>query len=198
MIRLAFLLFLLPVMSLAQDLPALFDVTGVAKDDVLNVRAAPSGNAPIVGSLNPGATSIEVTETNDSGTWGRLNVGETSGWASLRYLERQPGDPDYALARSLRCFGTEPFWSLSLTQGQEAVFSTPDSQAVFPGAGLLTASRNTPGHFAVGFDDSTAIIRRATCSDGMSDQNFGLTIDLLLSHGGDTALYSGCCRIDPR
>ena len=44
----------------AQDFPALFSVTGVANSDVLNIRAEPSAQSPIVGHFAPHQTSIEV------------------------------------------------------------------------------------------------------------------------------------------
>ncbi|MGB3280174.1 MAG: peptide-binding protein, partial [Pseudorhodobacter sp.] len=44
----------------AETLPALFDVTGVAADDVLNLRAAPDGVAEILGALGPSAKDVEV------------------------------------------------------------------------------------------------------------------------------------------
>ena len=197
MIRVALFLVLFPVMALAQGLPALFDVSNVAADDVLNIRSGPMASASLVGHLPHDASGIEVVETNESGSWGRINIGETSGWLSLRYLARQSGNPDYALTQRFQCFGTEPFWSLSVVQGQSAEFTTPEYQTTIPGAGLLTISRNTPGHYAVGFGNSVAVIRRSSCSDGMSDRAFGLSVDLLLSHGGDSGLYSGCCSLLP-
>ena len=38
----------------------MFDVTGVAANDVLNIRAAPDASAEIIGTLSPNARDIEV------------------------------------------------------------------------------------------------------------------------------------------
>jgi hypothetical protein len=73
------------------SLPALFDVTGVASGDVLNLRAEPSAQATIIGSFPADATGIEVIATDSSGRWGQVNAVERAGWASLAYLARQPG-----------------------------------------------------------------------------------------------------------
>ena len=50
----------LPSGAAAKGLPALHDVTGVAADDVLNVRARPDASAPVLGALTPDATGVEV------------------------------------------------------------------------------------------------------------------------------------------
>ncbi|MFD2813860.1 SH3 domain-containing protein [Paracoccus aerius] len=55
-------------------LPTLFDVTGVASDDVLNIRAEPNAKAAIIGTLAPDAFRIEVVEERQG--WARVNTGE--------------------------------------------------------------------------------------------------------------------------
>ncbi len=184
-----------PVTLLAEPLPALYDVTGVAVGDVLNVRAAPSGNAEKYGELAATAQDIEVTVLNDAGTWGRINIGEGSGWVSMRYLNRHEDNPDYALAHALSCFGTEPFWSAEITQGQGVTVITPETNVDIPGAGLFIPANGRSDLFAIGFADSSAQVRRAECNDGMSDREFGLQIGLFLRHDHSATLYSGCCSI---
>lgn len=181
--------------SAADQFPALHDVTGVATNDVLNVRAQPNAGSNKLGALGPGQRNVEVVGTDATGRWGLVNVGETSGWAALRYLRRQAGDPGYIIAASLTCFGTEPFWSLRLKQGQSGKFSTPSQVDPLTEAGFLIPGANRPDRFFVGLGTtSMAILRREICSDGMSDRTFGIAIDLL-SNRGDTMLYSGCCSI---
>ena len=51
MIRILFALLLTVSAATAQTLPALHDVTGVAADDVLNVREAPRGTASRLGGI---------------------------------------------------------------------------------------------------------------------------------------------------
>ena len=195
---LAALLCLLATPLSAQTvLPWLHDVTGVAANDELNIRQAPSASAPAIGALPPDARDVEVIAADPSGKWGQVNVGETSGWAALRFLA--PQDPgDYALHRSLDCSGTEPFWTLRITQGQSAEWITPDEREALPSAGTLTPAFGRTDRYSIGFGDGggTAIIRRSMCSDDMTDRAYGLEIDYLFDRDGPT-LYTGCCSLSP-
>ena len=74
------------VLPVSTNLPARFSVTGVAADDVLNVRAAPDPAAPILAELPPDATGVEVIALSDDGAWALLPRPEGQGWASTRFL----------------------------------------------------------------------------------------------------------------
>ncbi len=178
----------------SDDLPALYDVTGVASDDTLNIRAEPSGGAQKQGELLYDAKGIEVTAHNTDSTWGRVNTGEVSGWVSLRYLAAQPRG-DYALVREMRCFGTEPFWDLMMVQGQWMRLGTPEGKDVKFHAGLLQSASGHPHRFSIrGSGDKgvlVGVIRRQQCSDGMSDRLYGLEIDAVL----DDSHFTGCCTL---
>lgn len=197
MMRLVLALLALPALAAAQEFPALYDVAGVAADDVLNVRAAPDASAEIVGTLAPDARNVEVVAPGPDRDWGRVNAGERSGWASLAYLARQGGQPAGEPITSFHCAGTEPFWSFDVTAG-EGRFATPE------GPGETTALEDPV--MANGRTDSwalrglsgglTAIVTRQLCSDGMSDRAYGLSLDLILSDGG-MSYYSGCCELSP-
>ncbi len=179
----------------AQDLPALFDVDGVAADDVLNVRAAPDAGAAIVGSLSPDAAGVEVTAID--GGWARVNSGERSGWAALGYLSTVPGGT-FPRARGLRCFGTEPFWSLRIVQEGAARYESMEGAGLDLMAGAVLPGANVPdrfGLFAAGPAGSAAVsLRRENCSDGMSDRLYGLSAEVILG-GGMSAVLSGCCSV---
>lgn len=189
---------LLVLPGLAQagpDYPMLHDVTGVAGDDALNVRAAPTPQAPIVGTLAHDQTAIEVLAVDASGKWGRVNVAETSGWASMRYLAPRPNPGDYALAQVLQCFGTEPFWTLDLVQGRMAALTGPHQNSERLPAGLLSTSENRTDHFVTGLGkDAFLVVSVEICSDGMSDRQFGLAANLVTFDPG-LRLRSGCCRL---
>lgn len=212
MIRLlAVVLMFLPWHALAQEIfPALYDVTGVASDDVLNVRAAPGASAEMIGSLAPDATGIEVVALSDDGAWGRVNTGEASGWTAMRFLVRQPGqgadDWSTGLApATIDCFGTEPFWTLTLRPGGTLAYSALGHAdgATRPGGYeplSPTASTGKRGFF--GWLETeplglTGIIGHGTCSDGMSDRLYGLEIDLIVSDGDGDRIATGCCRLRP-
>ena len=197
--------------AVAQDIfPALYDVAGVASDDVLNVRDAPSAGSEIIGTFAPGESGIEVIALSQDGGWGLVNKEERAGWTAMRFLARQPGQmaADWASGlapRALDCFGTEPFWGLSLRPGGTFEFTDP-----FQGDGgalagtyvplATSASSGKRGLFATiaGYPAwLTGIISFETCSDGMSDQLYGLGLDLARGDPTGGRLDAGCCSLVP-
>lgn len=197
--RVAPILFaLLPLPSVAQSdiLPALHDVAGVAADDVLNVRAGPGTGFEAVGSLAPSETGIEAVEASEDGRWLRVNSGEGSGWVSARYLSRTGPDWAEGLPDPLRCFGTEPFWSLEVSGG-EIEFSTPDAPSWSLPVEEEIAALGRPMRFAVVATDVTMVVTGGLCSDGMSNRLFGLSTDIVIDRGEGSVMVSGCCSIAP-
>lgn len=200
--RLACLLVLLALPAAAQDLrhPALYDVAGVEADDVLNLRAGPTVDQPVIGTLAPDAEDVEVMRINESGTWGLVARPEGRGWASLAFLQRQPAFEEGTLPRPLYCSGTEPFWSLSLLPDGQATLSEPGS----PDVPLTeTWSGKPEGRLGTTFGitlsapdgRATAIVEREMCSDGMSDRPYGFAVEVLLQGGTAPRLLSGCCSL---
>jgi uncharacterized membrane protein len=187
----------------AQELPAFHAVTGVATDDVLNLRAAPDATATVIGTLAPDATGIEVVDVQ--GDWAEVSAGEITGFANLRYLRREDG-PDWNLLQTpLACVGTEPFWSLEIDPAAgETRYQTPEDTApqiaelteVWPGVQPWAPSA------AVGLPTGLAVLQPLICSDGMSDRSYGIVIDVFLNGAGDgvegasgRTRLSGCCRL---
>ncbi|NDV02854.1 SH3 domain-containing protein [Pseudoroseicyclus tamaricis] len=178
-----------------EALPALYDVAGVAADDVLNLREGPGVEHAVIGELAPGAESVEVTALSEDGGWGRVNVEGRSGWASMAYLERQPGQYDSFPPGIAACFGTEPFWRLEET-GDGWQVTLPGEPAVSWAPGLPADPMGRPGVFAwLGEDGAGAlVVARESCSDGMSDRLFGLSAALVTAEGG-AVLRTGCCSL---
>lgn len=195
MIRLAALAIWLAALPLQADVyPALHEVTGVAADDVLNIRVAPDAGSAIIGTLAPDATGVEVVGVQ--GDWSVVNTDEGSGFAATRYLTRSDGPDWTALQSPLTCIGTEPFWSLQIDpDAGETRFQTPEDEAphiapvatVWPGQPWSATA-------AVALPDGLAVLTPAECSDGMSDRSYGIAADLFLS-GPKTSRLSGCCRL---
>ncbi|WP_207100731.1 COG3650 family protein [Paracoccus shandongensis] len=177
-------------------LPTLFDVSGVAADDVLNIRAEPEAKAAIVGTLAPDAKAIEVVEERQG--WARVNAGESTGWVSMRYLAYrtdvwQPG----ALPAGFRCLGTEPFWD-ARREGGDLVLRTPENQTGDRRPVQAVLDRGVfrdPARVVVA-RDMTLFSQPQICSDGMSDRIFGLSATLVI-HGDSPRMLSGCCSIQP-
>ncbi len=194
MIRVALALLWLAAPLRAEVYPALHDVTGVAANDVLNIRAEPDAGSPVIGTLDPNARSVEVIAVTDG--WALVNIDESSGYASMRFLARS-AEPDWtALERPLTCLGTEPFWSLEIDPAAgETRFRTPEDEAAHT-APITVTWPAMPGSrtAAVALPDGLAVLAPAACSDGMSDRGYGIAADLFLT-GPDPAHLSGCCRL---
>lgn len=176
-------------------LPTLFDVTGVASDDVLNIRAAPEAGAEIIGSFAPNAKNIEVVAEQKG--WSQVDTGEQSGWVSSRYLNYQtevwePGK----LPDSFSCYGTEPFWNVKL-KGNQLVLGTPDSEDDSRNIQTVldTGAFRHPMR-AVVAEGMTLTATPQQCSDGMSDRTLGLAAHVII-HGDKPRMLTGCCSIQP-
>lgn len=214
MIRLAFLVFLAvttPAFATQDGWPALYDVTGVASDDVLNIRSEPGVTGDVIGSLEPDAVDIEVILPDDHYSWGMVNTGEGTGWVSLAYLARQPGQWLGQFPDIRQCFGTEPFWALDVSK-PGVQLTSPDQPAI---SGLITekygsASRRDRFVYRgqLNIDDAGPLelslsLRMEQCSDGMSDRAYGIEVDMLVADpeitdgSHESGLYSGCCSIAP-
>jgi len=188
---------LLAAPAAAQDFPAMYRVVGVAAGDVLNVRAEPNARAPVVGRFARTQARIEVVGLSGDGNWGLVRSGEGIGWSSLRYLQRERSDSWRDGQQSLTCLGTEPFWNLT--------FFLPDNRAEYVAPDdsfeMRTDAPNLPGTqfpptLALPFQgarDGVAVVRGGLCSDGMSDQLFGLEVQVYW-RGQSTGL-NGCCAL---
>ena len=185
-----------------QILPALFNVTDVAANDVLNVRLAPKGSAPIIGALPPDATLIEVTALSADGQWGRINLGEAAGWANLRFLRRDSSADWTEMTTPMTCSGTEPFWSLSMDSANGNLILSDMDQPLLPmeidwlrraSGTVATIGLSLRGDATGGF----ATLRGAECSDGMSDRLSAIAITLFLKGEGAPAGLVGCCNLAP-
>lgn len=189
-----------PGSAVADTFPALYSVTGVRSDDVLNVRAVPNASASQLGYLEPDATGVEVIALSDNGRWGQVNMVERAGWVSMRYMTRDDAPEWYSGAAPLSCLGTEPFWSVTASlPGNTVTFSTPEvtlnstTQAdALPG----TVFPRTLALPLRGDAEGMIVVRAESCFDNMSDRAYGLTA---LLYRADTAEgYAGCCLLSQR
>ncbi|KGJ12377.1 peptide-binding protein [Paracoccus versutus] len=193
-----------PLAVQAQDhLPNLFDVTVVETWDTLNVREAPDGKAKVIGRLASTAKGVELLSRDASGKWGRVNVGETTGWVALRFLKPQatvwkPAE----LPLALHCSGTEPFWSVKTVQ-KGLVFSEPDQpeRQLSLRKVMDRGIEGEPTRGIIAGDDKgrlTAFLRPEQCSDGMSDRSYALAVAVILDgQEQPSRMLTGCCSIAP-
>lgn len=185
-------------MAAAQDFPALYDVRGVADGDVLNIRATPDAGGDILGNYPPARTGVEVLRLSPDGRWAEVGLPEGNGWVATRYLAAVPQTE--ALSLPLRCSGTEPFWTLTLSD-TEAGLRTPEADIPLK----MTANMRARNGFTASLaePDGTqwqVIAQVMQCSDGMSDRMFGLRA-LVSGRGANGAgegpeIYAGCCTLE--
>lgn len=201
-----------PAMATTDAYPALYDVVGVASDDVLNIRSGPGTEYPVIGTLAPDAEGIEVIAPSADVSWAKINVGEETGWVSLTFVVPQPGQLNGSFPKVRHCFGTEPFWSLNYAPPGISLSSlgNPSMDGVisslFTSKGRRYRFAYTGSFFptANGDRDIHLSVRREICSDGMSDREYGIAVDMLItrptSRGNNdgTGLYSGCCSLIPQ
>lgn len=179
--------------------PAYYEVTDVAADDVLNIRAEPDAGAEIVGSFLPGAAPVEVLYTVEG--WAYVSAGERMGWTSARFLTEieVPKIADSDLPQGLVCAGTEPFWSLAFEQ-ETAFFNAIDAEElqfdVTDAGGFGGAGPNRQYVLANGAGfEATAIMGNEICSDGMSARAYPRRFDMVMTSQLGTSGYTGCCSV---
>lgn len=190
------LILALPGGAGAQDLPGLYSVTGVAADDVLNIRALPDAKSEVIGALAPDATGVEVVALAEGGRWGRVNAGEQAGWAAMRFLAPDDEAPWWQLAAPLSCYGTEPFWGLQIAPGgASARLSDPNAGDHDLGPATLWDRPMNRAGLGLSFAGGFATIEARACDDGMSGREYGLSILLFGGFGGDRYSLDGCCSL---
>ena len=186
----------------ADEFPALYRVTGVAQNDALYIRTEPDAGSSIIGFLSPDQSGVEITALSPDGRWGRVNYYAQSGWAHMRYLEREMEGSWRDAQTSLSCYGTEPYWRLGLyLPSDRAEFSSlsrldDEVYELVTDSGALPSTRFPP-ELAIPFSgrrEGAAILRGESCNDGMSDQEFAISAFVFFR--GDTEPFSGCCRLE--
>lgn len=177
----------------AQELPALFNVTGVAASDVLNIRAEPSASAAIVGTIAPDALGIEVVAMK--GDWALINHSQGQGYVAASFLAHD-GKPNWSeLTTTLYCSGTEPFWLITFDPAaSRATFDMFDGEPSEWAVKMTWPRSERSDLVAIDMGDKIAVLRPQECSDGMSDTAFGIAFDMLITDdmGGG---YQGCCSL---
>ena len=180
-------------------LPTLFDVTGVAANDKLNIRERPDAAARVIGTLPADAKGVEVVAERSG--WAQVNTAERAGWVNARYLAyRTDVWAQGQLPPTLSCAGNEPFWSLRQV-GKTMVYETPEGARQMERRAVLDQGFRSPVRGVIAGDAQgrlTVAIQPAQCSDGMSDRAYGLSATLIFDGAGQASrMQTGCCRISP-
>jgi uncharacterized membrane protein len=174
-----------------------YSVVGVRPGDALNLRTQPNPNAPIVLTIPHDATGLLLTGRRSTGDWVEVTYQRRRGWVNGRFLGLVSGR--YEVPAFLDCSGTEPFWSISLSPGSaRADLMFAQRRYLFRITRFQQAMNRTDiAHITGAASRSTSmslIVRRESCSDGMSDTNYPYSAVALIS-GVNT--IAGCCRPAP-
>lgn len=208
MIRIATFLFLLcaaPALSQERvrlpDLPMLYDVTRVADNDTLNVREQPDSKSPVIGQLEPNAEGVEVVGYSTDGNWAQTNHEERAGWISTNFIKESEASSWWNNSARLKCYGTEPFWSLELSTDEESTFQYQGVDDITLTHGWLSESWGRPDwgqpvksarSFTSPNGPAFASVQSEQCNDGMSDREFHLSIAFMLQNH---PVLAGCCSL---
>lgn len=196
--RILFLLFLFfPTITLAKatTLPELFSIIGIEENSKLDIHSEPKQGAAVIGGLAPGAKGIEVISFDANGEWALVNGVENSGWVETRFLRAESSVWENGkLPQTLRCHGTEPFWSVSFSNS-EARLSVPDaSEQIFMLQSVNDRGFDEDRLRVVQAGNMTGVIIPQQCSDGMSDKTYALQAVISLRNN-NRKMLSGCCSI---
>ncbi len=189
--------------TLAQELavpvlPAVFEVSGLKAGDHLNVRAAPSAKAADIGDLKLG-TRVEVTAMDTNVGWAQIVYGEWTAWAYARFLTpiATPLMSGTDLPANMSCGGTEPFWNLNTSGGTQAEFELMGNPKIADNITYAGKSANHIMKQGIQTNHWSAFLEKRQCSDGMSDRQMGIAIELMSTQSGAGFRHlSGCCSVD--
>jgi len=165
--------------------------------DHLNVRSGPSAKASDIGDLQPG-TLVEVTAMDTNVGWAQIVYGEWTAWVYGKFLTEQetPLIADTDLPANMQCGGTEPFWSMAIKDGAQAEFQMMGGE---PTSETITYAGKSSNHIlrqGLQTPQWSAFIEKRRCSDGMSDRQMGISIELIShSQTGNPQHLSGCCSL---
>lgn len=103
-----------------------------------------------------------------------------------------------AAETSFKCSGTEPFWSVQIKNGKMEYMDPSISKTI---VNKITAQQQTAGsNIGVVYtskkknSQDLAIVKIASCSDGMSDNNYDYDISYItIDKNGNPSFLTGCC-----
>ncbi len=94
------------------------------------------------------------------------------------------------ISQPITALGTEPFWSLAITEGTKFKLSRPDQPdllAEAPGSAMSPGGATWVAKGAKG-EQVTVMLKSGQCSDGMSDRTYPMTAEVVL----DGLTLKGC------
>ena len=181
--------------------PRIYDLAPEARADGVEIHAEPGATAAVIGHLDGNAPGVEVIAVTETGDWLQVPLAERTGWARTGQLRPRPAS-EYGkagdrllFAPNMRCSGTEPFWSLDVTQMQDARLSRMgEDDLTLPAGRIRVSAKETDRYFLDLGPVHAALLEAEICSDGMSDRLYGLQINLVVDQSD---IVRGCCSLVP-
>jgi uncharacterized membrane protein len=198
-----------------------YNVTGVEAGKFLNMRSDAGTNNTLIGRIPFNGKGVVTTgeEKKINGVvWAKVYWNGVGGWVSKAYLlpegqkatvppAKKPTTPPVKAptyttpqvkpaANKLVCTGTEPFWSVEITDTNLYVNMLDGPQYSVPVTFRQTSANNKTiaviGGAAGTNNTQTFMQKVSSCSDGMSDTNYPYSITAVLNN---SKVVSGCCKV---
>lgn len=186
----------------------IYTVTKVAPDDGLNMRTQPGTGGSVVAVLPANAKGLialgQEQKTGNS-VWIKVTWAGRQGWVNKYYLREDVDTVNYNPANTkptvkpevvMQCGGTEPFWSMSISERDMKVNIMGGAQFTVPVNMRQQSANSTMIAVVAGMRGNASTIafleKVENCGDGMSDKNYPYTITTVLN---GQQVMSGCCSI---
>ncbi|MFN3785752.1 MAG: SH3 domain-containing protein [Thiothrix sp.] len=187
-----------------------YSVTGT-NGTGLNMRSGPSTSNSIVTKIPADGYGIVATGEErkvGNATWAKVYWTDKGGWVNKAYLKlseaatpakpNTPKPPANNTSRGstvIKCTGTEPFWSITISEQDVNVDMVDGLKYSVPVRLRQTSANNTKIAVIAGQDtrnETQMFLQKVeACSDGMSDKRYPFAITALLNK---QRVISGCCN----
>lgn len=203
---------LLLAMSMA-GAAEIYKVRGVAADDSLNMRNTAGVRGQVVATIPPNSSGVVATGREQKlgqSIWTEVHWAGKSGWVNKYYLAKdttiaQAANNEPVVQQGgkgsevfMRCGGTEPFWSMHITESQLKIKVMEGAEYTAPVEFRKQSENNTSIAVVAGRSPARGALTAAflqkvdICSDNMSDKQYPYAITAMLD--GARAM-SGCCEM---
>ena len=185
-----------------------YAVSKVAPDDGLNMRTQPGTGGSVVAVLPAnakGLVAVGQEQKTGNSVWVKVAWAGRQGWVNKYYLREDVDTVNYNPGKTrptvkpevvMQCGGTEPFWSMSISERDMKVNILEGAQFTIPVNMRQQSANSTTIAVVAGTRSNattTAFLEKVeNCSDGMSDKNYPYTITAVLN---GQQVMSGCCAI---
>ena len=182
--------------ALAESTVSFYDITQVAADDTLSLRAQAGSRNPLLAKIPDDARFLMATGREQKlgkSTWLELNYGQHTGWVNKHYLTPS-ATKEFT---TLTCLGTEPFWSLDVESVKITTRDIDENETTYALSSVSPSNNHTNRWMLQGTAQSAnelniALWKTNSCSDDMSERSYQYEI---IYNTPDDGVFSGCCNV---